>query len=732
MPDEKALYQTLVSQVGRYAPAEPAEGNPLKETALTTRLSKHATSKQALMKGTSIYQLQHRTKTKEFKNQFGKKFNLTDLSVDDSQFFRKALVQLICEIEADPNKPQFNPDLRSSQPEKATIALEAFLGKAGAKLYQLALEEEMHSAEYRLAVLSESTSHFEGKKWKDRPAIIVAGPSGCGKSVAAKQAIQNASAFLTKIDDDTSGNYVTAADGGVARETSQMRKLVIQAANNKGYAGVSNLHQHSKDILGKMKHRVLACVKEMPDIGIVIPETFAKWNIPIVNKKARTLMPGLEDTALLVFARVKGSDPDNFQHVVGHMGLTRAWKTSGFEHKPLDMNNKKDMKESKKYGASGFKHGVNGSKEAERWFIKNRPHNIILSITNDLILLKPSTGNPGWQRATSGDAGIIIVSERTYQYWEKIKNGDLKNVPAEAKAAWDAFLSEKKQEPNPEQFSRLLPSEIKTASEAKLNSILEQLAERIEQLEEKATADKENQNLIQVITTISGIQQTLSQIDLRDKKIVDTFLMVLREQEAKMEGLNPDTKTIKLLKKCGELIVGINTTLDADEMARKTPKVEYHTPKAVTATVDAGGRWQYKTNLLDSANYAKIKNIVESDNWSIDEKTKTATALHIKSKAGEHQYKVTTDTISTKDNSEETFKMMIKTFLETQPKGKMRISAANDDIKVILEKIVREMGSDPAQKLSASQVNIQVVPPIFQAGGAMEPTPTPTPSTRVH
>ena len=732
---EKETYKRLEAQLDDYTSSDATTEELKKEKAsmLADQLSKppvskglqprddnskepqseYATCKEILMEGIADYQQAHISQTEAFKNRYAKKLNLDDLKTDDPHFFRKAFIKLVSKIDADPKTPTFDPEERANNPNTATVTLETFFGKSGAKLYKLALKEEMHSEEYRLAVLNDSTKHFVGKKWKDAPALVVAGPSGCGKSVAAKQAIEESSVFFTKIEDDDSGNYVTAADGGVARETSQIRKLAIQAANNKGYTGISTLHENST-VLEKMKRIILACASKAPDLGVVVPETFATWSL---GGEIRKLMPNLlKDKAALVFARVEGSDPNNFQSLVKYLGTMRAWKTKDFGYKPLDMNSKKGLKESKKYEAFGFTFGVSGSKKAERWFIKERPNDIILVVKNDLIMLKPSTEKPGdWESAKKGDAGIIITSKRTYEYWIKMKEGGI-GVPSEAKAAWNTFVATKHKEPSPDQFSLLLPSEIKTASEAKIGSIVEELAERVAKLEvkakEKIKTDQPYHDSMHVITAISGIQNILKELDLRDKKMVDKFLMIIREQITKMNGVNPDTKTMNLLKKCSDIIIGINATLDADEMVRSI-RAESTAPQTVTATVDTGGRWQYKTNLLEPIRYEKIKNAINrTKDWRIDEINKTPTAVNVKNTTNNHQFKITTDTISTKDTSADTFKMMIKTFLECQPNGKMRITALNEEIKQMIEKIVDALEKeDPEQGFSKRQVNIMLLPP---------------------
>ena len=326
-------------------------------------------------------------------------------------------------------------------------------------------------------------------------------------------------------------------------------------------------------------------------------------------------------------------------------------------------------------------------------------------------MLKPSTEKPGdWESAKKGDAGIIITSRRPYVYWIKMKEGGI-GVPSESKAAWNTFVATKHKEPSPDQFSLLLPSEIKTASEAKIGSIVEELAERVAKLEvkakEKIKTDQPYHDSMHVITAISGIQNILKELDLRDKKMVDKFLMIIREQITKMNGVNPDTKTMNLLKKCSDIIIGINATLDADEMVRSI-RAESTAPQTVTATVDTGGRWQYKTNLLEPIRYEKIKNAINrTKDWRIDEINKTPTAVNVKNTTNNHQFKITTDTISTKDTSADTFKMMIKTFLECKPKGKMRITALNEEIKQMIEKIVDALEKeDPEQGISKRQVNI--------------------------
>jgi sigma54-dependent transcription regulator len=123
---------------------------------------------------------------------------------------------------------------RTYSPETATISIEHLLGteeysgKKMLELYQKALKEEVNSEGFRDAVFNASTNHVEGKSWEKRPAIIIGGPSGSGKSYAATGVLEALSVVLPRqANDQHTGNDVTTIDGGIVREQSQMRKLMI-------------------------------------------------------------------------------------------------------------------------------------------------------------------------------------------------------------------------------------------------------------------------------------------------------------------------------------------------------------------------------------------------------------------------------------------------------------------------------------------------------------------------
>src|SRR5690606_34302890 len=96
-------------------------------------------------------------------------------------YFRKQLIFLIySRIHSGDIRVLDDIVIREINPGKATVSLSKLLGKEGVELYKYALQEEVSSREYRLAVANDAISHIEGNKTMQRPIIYVAGPSGCG------------------------------------------------------------------------------------------------------------------------------------------------------------------------------------------------------------------------------------------------------------------------------------------------------------------------------------------------------------------------------------------------------------------------------------------------------------------------------------------------------------------------------------------------------------------------
>ncbi|KTD67766.1 hypothetical protein Lste_0924 [Legionella steelei] len=398
-PIETPITRSLKQQIGHYDNRGPFCISPEGE--------------EQLYRGIEAYEGTRVTLVESYAKKYDQNIN-TD-AASDPQFFRKKFIEY---TQSHPF-PQYNgnPQTRETHPEEATIGMEAFFGEQGAELYKLALDEEMNSKEFRQAVVIKSTTHFDGPKWTERPVVIVGGPSASGKSFAAQAAVEKAKEFLASDYSDMSGNYVVAADGGIVREVSQIRKLSIQLATNAGHAGLDDLYSKSKKSMESIKDNVREAAF-LSNVGMVIPETFTD---PLKGRKLLKQIERLENTKH-IFTRVQGHDDDNFRKVVAFMGSRRAWKTKDFNQEELDLN-KSGLVESKAYGKSGFTWGKLFSKEAEDWFRRWSKDKLYMRITNDLILLKPDPdpAKPGnWVTAKPDDEGARLFSEKAYKQWQNL------------------------------------------------------------------------------------------------------------------------------------------------------------------------------------------------------------------------------------------------------------------------------------------------------------------------
>jgi hypothetical protein len=367
---------------------------------------------------------------------------------------------------------------KKANPKSGTIKMEEFLGKKGLELYKLALEEEMNSKKYMNAVYLNSTKFYSGDVWDQRFGLVTGGPSGSGKSYATEMVVEKAKLFLPvkrrDAENSEPGNYVVTVDGGLAREVSQMRKLVIVAATHQyGYTGLSDLHKQSKALEG-VKGRVRNTVFKNENVSFVIPETFSfiTTAVKLLNK-----LWSLKNTRV-IFARVDGENEKQFQDVVKRMGDKRAWET---EFTPINpQQNLNDIKtcESKAYGAGGFMPGHIGSKLAE-WYYKLRgKENLSMIVTNDLVLKKPDPNNPAqWVDATSEDSNAILISNYSYQEWCKSKNSKKGTLPD--------YANEHKN-PNP----------IKTSGEMDLAILMERLiVPKVKNTEKQEVINQKIQNI---------------------------------------------------------------------------------------------------------------------------------------------------------------------------------------------------------------------------------------------
>lgn len=439
---------SLLAQIGSYTQPAVNEKNGDK-TKNNTRLypahlfpqDEKEVLNAPLYAGIQGYLQKHQNKVKEFQNNHSDflkdNLYLARISSQNNPCYFRKLFTAYLQYAKLPECPDNLKGIRATSPNKANIQMEALLGKAGRELYQLALEEELNSTAYMDAIYQESTTHYRGQPWKRRVAVVVGGPSGSGKSTAANEAVKAADEFVEKDNDSKEqGNYVVAVDGGKGREASQIYKLARLAATQHGFTGIQDLDVQSK-ALETAKDRVRETVLQNDKVGIVIPETFTKF------KKAFAFLNKLssQPNTSVIFSEVDGLHDedskkdkilqDQFQEAVKEMGEKRAWETrwSSAPQAPLptpkiddnlQLNMVSDIRESKAYGASGFKPGKILSALAKGWYeFWHRP-NLSTRITNDLILKKPTQDNQGrvtWENSKAGEVGALLVSQRIYDSW---------------------------------------------------------------------------------------------------------------------------------------------------------------------------------------------------------------------------------------------------------------------------------------------------------------------------
>ncbi|CDZ77131.1 hypothetical protein BN59_01413 [Legionella massiliensis] len=491
--------EALLRQLGCYNKDYPEadEGKEADATFVRDRLPQE--SLRHLHEGIKKYQLTYKLKVRSYQ---AKHPNVEMPRAGEYNYFRQQFIRFMAEKdESILGQYLADPSRRDTNPESATIKMVDFLGKEGRELYRLALEEEMNSPEYMNAVFRASTTHFEGEKWAQRPVVIVAGPSGSGKSFAAKAAVEKANQFLPKIDGDQSGNDVVAVDGGVAREVSQIRKLAIQVANNKGYTGISDLHSQS-GVLNGVKDRIQEAVLSTNNVGVVIPETFSQF---FSKQSLLARVDALVNTKL-IFSRVDGQNPSIFQKIVAFMGSRRAWKTSGFEaKKTLDLNDT-ELAESKAYGAGGFRFGQIGSLLAELWVKTFSKDKLYMTIINDLSLMKeiPAHSN-NWVEANQGDKGAILVSQKAFEQWQAQR-------PSQRERLQD-FIKDLK-----------LPAEIKTSGEVSLANARETIRKKIISMQDQLSAKENSPELILMlndkIDNLQGVLDKISELDTGNKAAI--------------------------------------------------------------------------------------------------------------------------------------------------------------------------------------------------------------------
>ena len=292
--------------------------------------------------------------------------------------------------------------------------IEKIFGKELIELYEKALNEEIASKQYRFAVFLNSllVSNIQINK---RIIMWVGGPSASGKTSSAKAVYHNLEDLLEATNPMSFNATAIIVDGAVLRETSQMRKAIIQAAIKLGYSYIKNLTKLDKFTTStnrKLKKMLSALAfAENSKLNIIIPETFADvaFHSKLYKYKKKIIALNKQSNVLLVNASVvQGSTDAEFKKTVAFLGQRRSTLSNlkllqSVEEKHVIELNKKELIESKKYKKVGFQRGKSQSQKAAAAMKKM---GIVIQILNDLILIQH-------------DGEEILVHKDHYNDWKK-------------------------------------------------------------------------------------------------------------------------------------------------------------------------------------------------------------------------------------------------------------------------------------------------------------------------
>ncbi|MFY7697558.1 MAG: hypothetical protein ACOVQX_01865 [Legionella sp.] len=386
-PEQQKIVDGLITQIGNYGTLNDSIANKILKDDRIKNIFYHEVTK---------YQETH----------IGKDPNHHRIKFINYLFSKKIQNKLGLDL------TKKNELIASNNPAAAAIDMETLLDRQGVQLYSAALKEERYSKEFMNATLHASTMHYQGAKWEKRLAIPIGGPSSSGKSYATKAILKKAKAFMPCNKTNMEGNYVVSIDGGIARETSQIRKLVIQHAMSKNYTGINDLQDISNSVLKNVKKNIEKTIMATTDISMVIPETFSK---PAASKKLMQSLNELPNTEVM-FARVDSKDK-HFAATVKFNGDNRAFSAQEQWDGNYNLNlDKKYLPESKKYYAGPFNlffnEGKSNSEDAEA-----KHQGIAFILDYELGLYQCIDGE--WKQARDSAPGVKCFSKRIVRAWQQ-------------------------------------------------------------------------------------------------------------------------------------------------------------------------------------------------------------------------------------------------------------------------------------------------------------------------
>ncbi len=311
-----------------------------------------------------------------------------------------------------------------------TITLKKLLGKDVFKLYKKAVKEERNSKEFIRAVFIASSEALDKNPCGDKKVVMyVGGPSAAGKSFTRK-------AFFKELTDLKKGesippreSFLVSVDGGIDRELSQIRQIVLQLAVAMGYLGIQDLHKHTKTSVKKRVQK--AAMAGGNNYHMAIPATFISGLAKFKKQmKALTADPNI----FQVYAEVRSDHSSKswwqahieFQQTILYNGNSRAWMDPKKPYKgEIRMNNRNIGCESKEYERKYFESGIIMSKQAKKFFRSNSKNDkaIIMSNESDNMHLKNvgTEDDPKWVQ-DSKNPDIKHISKRELNLWNSLKD----------------------------------------------------------------------------------------------------------------------------------------------------------------------------------------------------------------------------------------------------------------------------------------------------------------------
>jgi len=313
------------------------------------------------------------------------------------------------------------------------IELKAFLDTKGYEFYKAAVNEEVRSQAFRDAVFQKSTNHYGGPTWSQRLIAPFAGPSAAGKSVTQPKLIAKIAELMPK-SNRNDGNDIVSVDGGVEREVSQIRGIVLQVALAKGFNGINDLDKKENKADVPLKKIVEKTVLATPGLNMVIPKTYTSEALNFVSgsvgkdefKKYDKVDDG---NAILAFGIVEAEHGNVVKN-----GTSRARNATEFTEQEIGMNVKPPC-ESKDYH-DHYKEGTYLSTAAKENYLAldqadNKPR-ICVTVTSDFTFIKPDPKSPGgWALAGKDEEwnkDMVGMLERDFERYQAYSQQNLQQI----------------------------------------------------------------------------------------------------------------------------------------------------------------------------------------------------------------------------------------------------------------------------------------------------------------